>query len=238
MNKRCSFFFGSCTKEVKPFKNVPITIRSDKCIGFSHCPSSFKCIIADFDECKPPYYRTLIFRLVDDRTNNASLFNFECGYFYVKNKSPNFHNGSFYYLSDNGTLGFIKLTERGASRKKFNTSRSPCTNTINSFIVECNGNQLSVFEGPFGKWVEIFELNKLTMTWTKVESLVNHMYFVGNTSFFAKGKIAGMENKIYFPRFYGGSTVFYSSETKKFYTFEDEVANFESVREPPNYSWI
>jgi hypothetical protein len=50
--------------------------------------------------------------------------------------------------------------------------------------------------------------------------------------------IPGMENKIYFPRFYDQSIVFYSLETKKYHTFENELVNFESVREPLNCSWI
>lgn len=189
LNESCSFFFCPFTKEVRPFKNGPITTRSAKCVGFSHCPTSYKCVIVDFDESKPSYYRTPVFRVVDDRASNASSFTFKHGYFSA-NRSPTFHNGLFYCLSDNGMLGVIKLTERGASWKEFNTSQSPCTDAINSFIVECKGNQLSVFEGPFGKWVRVFQLNESTMTWTKVESLGNHMLFVGNTSFYAVAKIA------------------------------------------------
>jgi hypothetical protein len=64
------------------------------------------------------------------------------------------------------------------------------------------------------------------------------MLFVGNTSFSAKAKFPGMENKIYFPRFYGQSIVFYSLETNNYRTFENEVVNFESVREPLNSGWI
>jgi hypothetical protein len=64
------------------------------------------------------------------------------------------------------------------------------------------------------------------------------MLFVGKTSFSAVAKISEMENKIYFSRFYDQSIVFYSLETKKYHTFENEVVNFESVREAHNCSWI
>jgi len=237
-NSNCSFFFNPFTKEVIPFEYEPITIRSGKCVGFSHCPTSYKCVIVDFDENALFHHKTPIFRLLDYETRYDSSFYFQHGYLSLGNKSPTFHNGSFFYLSNKGMLGVIKLTEDGASWKEFKELQSPCTGFINNFLVECNGNQLSIFEGPFGKWVRVFKLNESTMTWTKVESLGNHMLFVGNTSFSAVANIPGMENKIYFPRFYGQSILFYSLKTKKYHTFEDEVLNFENVREPLNSSWI
>jgi hypothetical protein len=51
--------------------------------------------------------------------------------------------------------------------------------------------------------------------------------------------IPGMENKIYFPRFYGKSIVFYSLETNNYHTFQsDEVVNFHHTREYLNGTWI
>jgi hypothetical protein len=233
MNKKYSIFFNPFTKKVMPFQYTP-KIKSSKCVGFSQCPISYKCVIVDFD------YKCPIFTLINDDTWYDSSYYLKYSYSSFYNKNPTFHNGSFYFLSNKGMLGVIKLREEEdeASWEEFNELQSPCTNSINNFLVECNGNQLSVFEGPFCKWVRIFKLNESTMTWTKVESLGNYMLFVGKTSFSAVAKISGMENKIYFPRFYDQSIVFYSLETKKYHTFENEVVNFESVREAHNCSWI
>jgi hypothetical protein len=77
------------------------------------------------------------------------------------------------------------------------------------------------------------------MTWMKVKSLKNHMIFVGKTSFSALANISGMENKIYFNRFYGQNVVFYSLETNNYHTFQnDEVVNFHHMREQLNGTWI
>jgi hypothetical protein len=240
--KKCSFFFNPFTKKVIPFEYGPITIRSAKCLGFSNCPNSYKCVIVDFDESKPFHEKTPIFRLIDsDLTLYDRSFRFQHDYFSLYNKSPTFHNGTFYFLSNKGTLGYIKLGVGGEGpiwKELKGCPQSPCTDSINNFLVECNGNQLAVFEGPFCKWVRVFKFNESTKTWTKVESLGDHMLFVGNTSFSAKAKLPGMENKIYFPRFYGQSIVFYSLETNNYRTFENEVVNFESVREPLNSGWI
>jgi hypothetical protein len=98
---------------------------------------------------------------------------------------------------------------------------------------------LSVFESDFAKGVQVFKLNEFTMTWMKVDSLKNHMLFVGKTSFSAVANIPGMENKIYFNRFYDHSIVFYSLETNNYHTFKnDEVVNFHHVREQLNGTWI
>jgi len=240
MKTNFSFFFNPFTKQMIPFKYGPITIRSPKCVGFSHCPKSYKCVIAGFEESEPLQDKTLNFTLIDSDTRFDSSF--DSDYFSVYNRSPTFHNGSFSFLSNKGMLGVMKLKEEegeiGASWKEFSEPQSPCTDSINTYIVECNGNQLSVFEGPFGEWVRVFKLNESTMRWNIVENLGNDMLFVGNTSFSAKANIPGMENKIYLPRFYSRSIVFYSLETNKYNTFEDEVVNFDSVREPLNSSWI
>jgi len=88
-------------------------------------------------------------------------------------------------------------------------------------------------------FVQVFKLNESTMTWMKIESLKNHMLFVGKTSFSVVANIPGMENKIYFPRFYDQSIVFYSLETNNYHTFEnDEVVNFHHMREQLDGCWI
>jgi hypothetical protein len=125
--------------------------------------------------------------------------------------------------------------------KELDEPQAPLANYFNSFLVECDGNLLSVFEveGQFQNCVHVFKLNEPTMTWIKVENLENHMLFLSNSaSFSSVATIPGMENKIYFPRLYGQNIVFYSLETNNYHTFENEVLNFHHVREQLNSSWI
>ncbi|XP_058777033.1 uncharacterized protein LOC131651384 [Vicia villosa] len=160
--------------------------------------------------------------------------------FPLYNISPALHNGLFYYLSIKGKLAVIEATRGEEPKwKELVEPQSPCTGFFDSFLVECNGSLLSVFECCYRKWVKVFKLNESTMRWIKVESLNNQMLFVGNhTSFSAVAKIPGMENKIYFTRFYDESIVFYCLETNKYHTFGNEVVNFHHVKEHLNSCWI
>ncbi|CAK8530928.1 unnamed protein product [Lathyrus sativus] len=87
--------------------------------------------------------------------------------------------------------------------------------------------------------VQVFKLNESNMTWIRVESLKNHMLFLGKTSFSAVASIPGMENKIYFSRFYEHSLVFYSLETNNYHTFQhDQVVDIHNVKEHLKGTWI
>lgn len=154
------------------------------------------------------------------------------------NISIAFHNGLYYYLTRIGVLGFVEEIAGRYERWNEFACQVPCTAYINNFLVECDGNLLSVFEGPYGKWVQVYKFNESTMTWIKVENLQNHMLFVGRTSFSAVPNISGMENKIYFPRLYDQNILFYSLESNSYHTFENEVVNFHNVRQHLNSSWI
>ncbi|KAJ1407909.1 F-box protein [Sesbania bispinosa] len=231
-----SFFFNPFTKQAVLYKYGPKTNRDARWIGFSHPPTSPECTVVEFGKIGPcATMMAHISRLGEDEWGRL---HFEDCNFPIYNISPVFHKRAFYYLSKKGKLGVIKV-EENISWKELEKPHAPCTDYLNSFLVECNGNLLSVFEGPFGKWVRVFKLNESKMTWIKVKSLENHMLFVGNASFSAMANIPGMENKIYFPRFYGQSIVFYSLETNNYHTFEDdEVVNFHTMREKLNCSWI
>lgn len=237
-----SFFFNPFTKQVLPLTDgIHDTIKSSQCVGFSHPPTSSECAII---ECMGKIAFLTFFG--GERTPfdyHEDLYRFP-----LYNMSPLFFNGSFYYLSIEGKLGVIQARrlvgqhhEAALDWKELQELQPPCTNFFNSFLVECDGNLLSVFEGEdnFQKWVQVFKLNEPTMNWSKVENLESHMLFVnGNASFSKVATIPGMENKIYFPRLYGQNIVFYSLETNNYHTSENEVLNFHHVREQLNSSWI
>ncbi|KAL5056745.1 hypothetical protein RYX36_028349 [Vicia faba] len=237
--KRRGFFFNPFTKQVV-LPALRFSIRNTRCVGLSHRPTSSECVIVDLD--KPVFSSRLVAYtyIPSERVWGWDKVSFEKIEFPLYNISPALHNGLFYYLSIKGKLAVIEAP-RGeiAKWKELVEPQAPCTGFFNSFLVECNGNLLSVFECSSRKWVQVFKLNESTMRWIKVESLNNHMLFVGNnTSLSTVAKIPGMENKIYFPRFYNQSIVFYCLETNKYHTFENEVVNFHHVKEHLNSCWI
>ncbi|KAK2447238.1 hypothetical protein QL285_006616 [Trifolium repens] len=228
-------FFNPFTKEVLslPFGNKQIL--NIMCFGMSHSPTSYECVTVEL--IKRNFVTTAyVHRLCEGRRR---LIGFDNEDFPLFNISPAFHNGLFYFLSVTGKLAVLKVKGNETRWKILDEPQAPCSSHFNNFIVECDDNILSVFESDFAKGVQVFKLNEDTMTWMKVDSLKNHMLFVGKTSFSAVANISGMENKIYFNRFYGHSVVFYSLETNNYHTFKnDEVVNFHNVKEQLNGTWI
>lgn len=240
LDKSSSFFLNPFAKEQqKPLANG--SALNTGCIAFSHPPTSSECVVVNF--VKIPQWPRMDVRITCPSWNEWAEFSFEGYDFSLYNINPAFHKGAFYYLNKKGKVAVLKVEkekeEDPVALDELDKLDTPCTNYSNSFLVECNDNLLSVFEGPFGKWVRVFKLNESTMTWIQVENLENHMLFVGHTSFSAVAHVPGMENKIYFPRFYGGNIVFYSLDTNNYHTFEsNEVVDFHCMEEKVNCSWI
>ncbi|KAK2393919.1 hypothetical protein QL285_055815 [Trifolium repens] len=236
VNTRFQVFFNPFTKQVLqlPFGQI----RNIRCFGMSHSPTSSRCVIVELVK-DLSIINPIATAYINFRGGNYRLFTFDSGKFPHYNTNPAFHNGLFYFLSKTGELAVIEVTRENIRWKVLEELQAPCNTCFNNFLVGCDDNLLSVFESPFAKGVQVFKLNKSTMKWMKVESLKNHMLFVGKTSFSVVANIPGMENKIYFPRFYRKSIVFYSLETNNYHTFEnDEVVNFHHMREHLNGTWI
>ncbi|CAJ2658561.1 unnamed protein product [Trifolium pratense] len=236
VNKSFQVFFNPFTKEVLPLPFGNKQIINIRCFGMSHSPTSSKCVTVELNKKSADFTRAYVHLLRED---DLYLIRYKDKDFSLYNISPAFHNGLFYFLSITGKLGVIEVTREQISWKILEKLQAPCSSHFNNFLVECDGNLLSVFERDFAKGVQVFKLNEDTMTWMEVKSLKNHMLFVGKTSFSAVANIPGMENKIYFNRFYGKSVVFYSLETKNYHTFKnDEVVNFHHTKELLNGTWI
>ncbi|PNY00211.1 F-box protein [Trifolium pratense] len=233
-------FFNPFTKEVLPLPFGNKQILNIRGFGMSHSPTSNECVTVELIKLSKMATEAYVHHLQEGQCHRIEI---EDGQFPLFNTNPTFHNGLFYYLGVTGKLAVIEVKGEVVSwkilEKPPQALQVPCSGHLNNFLVECDGNLLAVFESPFAKGVKVFKLNEDTMTWMKVESLENHMLFVGKTSFSAVANILGMENKIYFNRFYGDSVVFYSLETNNYHTFKnDEVVNFDHVREQLNGSWI
>ncbi|CAK8530967.1 unnamed protein product [Lathyrus sativus] len=232
-------FFNPFTKQVIPLPFWDIEIKNTRCVGMSHSPTSNECVVVELDKIfffSP--ITTAFVHLLGDKFSGH--FTFEDCKFPVCNVSPVFHNGSFYFLSVRGKLAVLQVTRENYSWKELQEPQTPCSSYFNSFLVECDGNLLAVFESTIAKGgIQVFKLNESTMTWIKLQNLKNHMIFVGKTSFSAVATVPGMENKIYFSRFYEHSLVFYSLQTNNYHTFQhDQVVNFHHMRQHLNGSWI
>ncbi|KAK2407750.1 hypothetical protein QL285_043329 [Trifolium repens] len=237
-------FFNPFTKEVLPLPFGNKSIWNFRCFGMSHSPTSYECVTIELNKrytsASNNKRHTISTAFVHHlREGRSRHIEFEDEKFPLFNISPTFHNGLFYFLNGAGNLAVIDVTREEISWKVLEEPQAPCSSHFNNFLVECDGNLLSIFENPFAKGVQVFKLIEDTMTWVKVKSLKNHMLFIGKTSFSVAANIHGMENKIYFNRFYGQSIVFYSLETNNYHTFENaEVVNFHYMREQLNGTWI
>ena len=100
--------------------------------------------------------------------------------------------------------------------------QKPCCNpSKQNYLVECEGELLSVF---VGKQVQVFRLSRSTMVWERVGSLGNHtLYLNSSSALSAVAKTRKTEEKIYFPRYYGLSDFLsYSLRTGMYHSSVNE----------------
>ncbi len=246
VGEKSTFFFNPFTQVIIPLAELNgHETRSFSCIGFSSSPTSSECVVVEFDkrmclESGDDKFGVESCRMREDHWN---MNFFDDADFSFNDNSAVFYRGAFYCLGKKGNLGLLKLNDEEEDTWEVLTQpKSPCLSGYHkNFLVECDGELLSVFVGCLGKWVQVFKLNESKMTWIRVESLGNYMLYLSCSSSLAvMAKTPGMENKIYFPIFCGESMVFFSLETKKFHSFEskDVAIDFYSSREKLRCGWI
>uniref|UniRef100_A0A2N9F8U2 KIB1-4 beta-propeller domain-containing protein n=1 Tax=Fagus sylvatica TaxID=28930 RepID=A0A2N9F8U2_FAGSY len=229
VGEKSTFFFNPFTQVILPLAELSgDKPRNFSCIGFSSSPISSECVVIEFDkhmsleESGGDEFVLESSRLGEDHWDTNF---FDDDDFFFNDNSPVFYRGAFYCLGKKGNLGLLKLNdEEEYTWKVLTQPKPPCLSGYHqNFLVECDGELLSVFVGCLGKWIQVFKLNESKMTWIGVESLGNYMLYLSCSSSLAvMAKNSGMENKIYFPIFCGESMVFFSLETKKFHSFESK----------------
>ncbi|CAH9134119.1 unnamed protein product [Cuscuta epithymum] len=133
--------------------------------------------------------------------------------------SPVFHNGKLYCLGAEGKMGVFDLKGRNWTIHDV-SGRPHVDQTDESYLLECNGQLMAVFLSFMGQEICVLALDADKMEWEKVDSLGEFMLLISApTSLAVKAVIAGMENKIYFPRFYDHQIVFYCLKTCLYKTF-------------------
>ncbi|KAL5712746.1 hypothetical protein ACHQM5_014887 [Ranunculus cassubicifolius] len=191
-------------------------------LSFSAPPTSSECIV--FGICNPIYDRVVVcyVRLGEEawtcieHENQGVKFN-------LSDCNPVFHNGMFYCLGRECHMGIFHLKDDRTGDWKVHLLPSPRASVHQNYLVESNGELLSVFVGSKGSWVCAYKListyfsGDLTMQWRSLKSLGDQMVFVSrSTSLSLKAANDGMRNKIYFPLLFDNKKnnyLFYSLET-------------------------
>lgn len=89
--------------------------------------------------------------------------------------------------------------------------------------------------------ISIYKLNQSEKEWIPVNNLKDKMSFLSETvSFGAIAPRPQMSNKIYFPKFYGKSGVFYSLFTQKYHSYDGRFSGKEPymVEDIATATWI
>ncbi|KAF5192500.1 F-box family protein, partial [Thalictrum thalictroides] len=196
------FFFNPITMEVI---KLPDDVREYNFIGmsFSSPPTSSDFVVFGFLGSATVVYRkgeeNWSFDFVND--SHWEFMNSPC--------NPIFYDGVFYCLGKNGRLGlFNTKAENEESEWRIVESAvfsisldSDTTKSNESFIVEYDGEILSVFVGRQGQQISIFKLDQSNMKWDKVESLGDKVLFLSATAsmLLPAAGLKGIENRIYFP---------------------------------------
>ncbi|XP_058224820.1 F-box/kelch-repeat protein At1g57790-like [Rhododendron vialii] len=147
--------------------------------------------------------------------------------FFLSHCNPVFHHGEFYCLGQHGNLGVYNPDEDYWTilDKPHRQQLDPFLSHEHNFLVECNGELLSVSLSFMGKSISVSKLDSVEMTWHKVDSLVDQMLFVSNTSSLSAMRVVqGMENKIYLPRVHEKCGAFYSLASRLFQTFGNDFS--------------
>ncbi|KAJ6289234.1 hypothetical protein OIU76_025111 [Salix suchowensis] len=103
---------------------------------------------------------------------------------------------------------------------------NPCASPImNCYMVDCNGERMSVFVGHMGQWVRLYMLDHSSMVWKETKDLGDSVLFLSQvgsrlTKTTKLQVPPGLENRIYFPRFNKkeGTCTFYDLSAGKFHT--------------------
>ncbi|XP_028089715.1 F-box/kelch-repeat protein At1g57790-like [Camellia sinensis] len=141
--------------------------------------------------------------------------------FVLSGCNPVFFNQCFYCLGEEGSLGTFRLTGTGGSLLiRVHPQSSQCLQTMSrGFMVSFKKNLFSVFVGPMGKPVHIFQLNSSSTEWVKLTNLGCLLFFFSQTSSLVVPAIGGtLKNKISFPTFASSnnSCIVYSLDNSRF----------------------
>ncbi|KAL6988283.1 hypothetical protein U1Q18_014033 [Sarracenia purpurea var. burkii] len=239
---RTVFFFNPFTKARIDLPDIP----EEAAYGFiSMCfsspPTSPDCVVVGF---------TSVGYSVDIGTfkfggDEWTVVNYDNGdrSFQALRCPPVLCNGSYYFLGDSGELGVYDPTD-DEGEGSWDICGKPSQKLKNSqqgYIVESDGDLLSVFIANEGSRVYVLKRDFSNNSWRKVESLGDKMlYLCIRTSLAETAMVKGAGNKIYLPMFYGNEGVFYSLATRKFHCFSGTYCgnNLYDTKHMKHCAWV
>ena len=231
------FFLDPFTKVKVEIPNIPSIVTFDK-ICFTSSPTSSDCMVIGFDICFGYLRVGFIKRGEENWTIEAFVSSIR---FHLTDSNPILYNGQYYCLDITGNLGVIKPESIRDSWCIY-PQRLPrkLRDTLQSFIVESNGDILSVYvQRGRDQRVCVYKLDFSKMVWERIEDLGNRTLYISNTTSFSTNSTIGkMGNKIFFPKFNGKDGVFYSLVSKRYHTYGDDVCeNPREIKKLKGFVW-
>ncbi|KAI3857185.1 hypothetical protein MKW98_010599, partial [Papaver atlanticum] len=249
------FFYNPFTKVMIRLPDFPDVKHRFYLSGmsFSSKPTSPDCVVFAIEQ---PHFGFPFSIYALKRGTCDWRFHVFHGFFVPCFNSPVLFQGDFFFLDYSGTLGRCVVNDKdnnnGLDLGVASKPLKQFSETSPSYLVECNGNLLSVNVGPLGETVGVFSLDLAAKVWVEVKILGKHMLFISNTSSFSAvaPPNSRMENKVYFPRLHkdGRGLLFYSLDTCMYhYSFcgsraeenhIDVATDFYDTKEMTSSSWI
>ncbi|KAL5718359.1 hypothetical protein ACHQM5_011269 [Ranunculus cassubicifolius] len=250
-HKTLVFFFNPITMET--IKLPELDLMPFVNIAFSAPPTSPDCVVFGHLISGDGMVNIMVYRKEED---DWSSYRLTVPYTFVASDSnPVSRDGVFYSLSKDGKLGIFNPKESNEEDmwKVYSNLSVPHaggtslltlgpTNT-RSFIVECDGEILSVFVGYMGSPVHVYKLDrsKRSVKWIEEDSLGDKVMFLSHgSSILVAADFKGTENRIYFPRLKETASVYYSLKSSNYHSFGEEESQEEwmDTSEHWNCTWF
>ncbi|KAJ4812715.1 F-box protein family-like [Rhynchospora pubera] len=153
--------------------------------------------------------------------------------------NPVFFNGEFYCLGRRGNLGVFNPENkewRVLDKPSPIHSEAPDIGTEHCYLLECDGELISVFRAFNMKYVRVFKLDRSNMAWNLLEDIGDVTLFLDNRTSIARNlPRKSFGNKVFLPRLHDES-----NETTFYYCMKTGMhnPNFKIFREPYNCVWL
>ncbi|KAK9699641.1 hypothetical protein RND81_08G186600 [Saponaria officinalis] len=159
------------------------------------------------------------------------------------NSSGRYYNEAFYFIGHNGNLGVFKRIEEEMIWKVYNGPLDEeARSTLNSsYLVEFNGQLVSIFFLQVGKKVQVFTFDIVENSWVEMYDLGEHVLFISPASSFSRVEDdCTKRNRIYLPFWMEDDIVYYSLTTYKYHAFgrEETMDDFYGMSRPQICCWI
>ncbi|XP_078151823.1 F-box/kelch-repeat protein At1g57790-like [Carex rostrata] len=211
-------------------------------IAMSCAPNSSSCVV--FAVVGPP--RGEFTRIIAWHYGQEEWYHLEFDNnfpFPMADNNPVFINGKFYCLGRLGNLGVFnpeKNTWRVLDKPSpiySDLDQAPEFGTEYCYLLECNGDLISVFRAVNMDYVRVYKLDRSkNMSWTRLEDLGDLTLFLDFRTSIARAlPCKSYSNKLYLPRLHdetNTATFYYNLKIKM------HNPDFKCLREPYNCVWM